>query len=73
MHNEFNNLEKGPMFIAEFGARFLSLSKYVATSISIESKQIWKFVRGLDSTYQLTTTQMVVLGASFQVLLSILK
>lgn len=66
MHNRFDNLEKGSMTIAKYATHFYTLSKYSATSISIESERILKFIKGLDGVYQLVTTQMVVLGSSFQ-------
>lgn len=66
MREEFDRLDQGSMNIVEYKACFHTVSKYSGTSISIESEQIWKFMKGFYGTYQLATAQMVVLGATFQ-------
>lgn len=54
------------MTIAEYVACFQTLSKYLAAIISTNFERLPKFVKGLDGTYQLDITQMVVFGDYFQ-------
>lgn len=65
MHIEFDHLEQGSMFIVEYEVRFYALSRYSCTNISTEFERICKFVKGLEGPFQLETTHMVVLRASF--------
>lgn len=55
MREEFDRLDQGSMNIVEYKACFHTVSKYSGTSISIESEQIWKFMKGFYGTYQLAT------------------
>lgn len=65
MYDKFDNLQKGFMTIIE-NAHFYTLPRYSVANISIKSEQIQKFIKGLDATYQLSTTQMVISGVSIQ-------
>lgn len=66
MHEYFDHLEQVSMTVIDYKAQFHTLSRYSTTSIFIESEWIHKFMKGLDGTYQSTTTQGVVLRDSFQ-------
>ena len=66
MRDEFDHLEQGSMSIAKDEARLHALARFLAASISSKYERIQKFIKGLDGSYQLATTQMVVSGASFQ-------
>ena len=66
MRDEFDHLEHGFMTVTEYEAHFHALSRYSYDSISTESENIQKFVKGLDVFLQLATSQMVVFVASFQ-------
>ena len=65
MWDEFDHLEQGSMIVAEYEIHFYALSRYFYNSISTEFEKIQKFVKGLDVSLQLATSQMVVLGAFF--------
>lgn len=59
--------------ILKYKTYFYAIIRYATISISIESERIRKFVKGLAKFYQWATTQMVVLGAFFKGIISILR
>lgn len=65
MCDEFDYLDQGSMNVAEYEAHFYALSGYSYVSISIESEKFQNFVKGLDISLELATSQMVIFEASF--------
>lgn len=59
MYGEFDYMEQGFMVVTKYESRFHTLSKYHPL-----------VYEGVDGTYQLATTQMVVQGILSRVLLS---
>lgn len=55
-------------YIQQYEAHFYALFRYFYDSISTESEKIQKFMKDLDVSCQLATSQMVVLEAPFWII-----
>lgn len=61
------------MIVAECKTCFFTSSRYSISSIVTKSRKMWKFVKRLDTMFQLATSQMVLLGALFKSLVDHVK
>lgn len=56
------------MTVDEYKAHIYALSRHAIFSISIKAKRIIKLIKGLITSLQVSTTQLVTVGGPFRVL-----